>query len=822
MKQWLLLLFSLLVVLVSLAQTVPKVIYQCPMHPEVQRDRPGTCPKCGMPLVKRTIRVAAPKATRPPEPKPRPKPAPGNAQPTAPSHTKPDTAATTTPPTDTAVAETYVPEAVRLEPGRTVVYHLYVTDTIVNYTGKRRHAYAINGQLPAPTLEFTEGDTAEIWLHNKLRKEETSLHWHGVILPNRFDGVPSLTTKRIGPGETYRYKFRVVQNGTYWYHSHTSLQEQQGMYGMLRFKKRGAVAAPAARAPQVNLVLSEWSDENPMQTQRRLRTGNDWYAIKKGSTQSYSEAIRAGRLGTKLTNEWKRMKAMDVSDDYYERFLANGRPEAGDNSFSTGDTVLLHVVNAGASTYFWLMWAGGRIEVVGNDGNDMAPVTVDRLIIAPAETYDLRVVLPAAGSYEFRATAEDRSGASSLWLGSGARQPAAHLGRLDYFGGMKMMNDMMNLDGSMNDMGMKMSLQQMDMNSVMYPELTDSTSAAYNPDLATLNYGLLRAPQSTALADGPTKTLHFQLTGNMNRYVWTLDNKTVNEADRILIRKDEKVRLILTNNSMMRHPMHLHGHDFRVLNGHGDYAPLKNVLDILPMETDTIEFAANQEGSWFFHCHILFHMMAGMGRVFENSEKASNPDLPDSAMAARMFRHDNNMYHLMVRAGIESNGSDGEAMLSSNRYELQGTWHIGTHPEHGYETEIAFGRYLGANQWWFPYIGYDYHRKQYTSPKKAAAEEKNLFGQVSNKANRSTVTLGVQYRAPFLVLADARLDGLGKFRLQLSREDIPITPRLRFNLMGNSDKEYMVGFRYVLRKWLALSTHYDSDMGPGAGITLTY
>ncbi|RYY67097.1 MAG: copper oxidase [Chitinophagaceae bacterium] len=800
------------------------------MHPEVQRDRPGNCPKCGMPLLKRTVRVAAPKApARKPRPAAEPKapkkePVPPGGQQEAPGMAMPHVAAPPAAP-DTAAA-VYRPESVNLAPGKTVVYHLYVTDTVVNYTGKRRHAYAVNGQLPAPTLVFTEGDTAEIWLHNNLQKEATSLHWHGVILPNRFDGVPYLTTKRIGPGETHLYKFRVVQNGTYWYHSHTALQEQQGMYGMLLFQKRGETAVAASPvsmgSKHVNLVLSEWADEDPMQTQRRLRSGNDWYSIKKRSTQSYSEAIRAGQFRTKLTNEWKRMKAMDVSDDYYERFLANGQPEASAGPFKAGDTVTVHVVNGGASTYFWLMWAGGKIEVVGNDGNDVAPVPVDRLLIAPAETYDLRVPLPTAGSYELRATAEDRTGASSMWLGTGTQHPAPRLGRLQYFAGMKMMNDMMNTDGSMNDMGMKMSLQQMDMNSVMYPELTDTAHPAYNPELLTLNYGMLRAPQATALAGGPTKTLHFQLTGNMNRYLWTLDNKTVNEADRILIQKGEKVRLILTNNSMMRHPMHLHGHDFRVLNGQGDYAPLKNVIDILPMETDSIEFAANQEGSWFFHCHILFHMMAGMGRVFENSERAPNPDLPDSALAARMFRHDNNMLHLMARVGIESNGSDGEAMLSSNRYALQGTWHIGTQPHHGYETELAFGRYLGANQWWFPYIGYDYHHKRYESPKEALAGERNLFGQQSNKANRSTFTVGVQYLAPFLLLADARVDGKGKFRFQLSREDIPVTPRLRFNLMGNTDKEYMVGFRYVLRKWLALSTHYDSDMGPGAGVTLTY
>ena len=212
--------------------------------------------------------------------------------------------------------------------GKTIRYDLYVTDTIVNFTGKRKHAYAINGTIPAPVLEFTEGDTAEIYLHNRLRSEETSLHWHGIILPNQADGVPYLTTARVGPGETHLYKFAIVQNGTYWYHSHSKLQEQAGMYGALILLKRDSMMEKKMdAASEYPLVLSEWTDENPHEVQRRLRSANDWYAIKKGSVQSYGEAIKEGHFNTKLANEWKRMKAMDVSDVYYDRFLINGKPK---------------------------------------------------------------------------------------------------------------------------------------------------------------------------------------------------------------------------------------------------------------------------------------------------------------------------------------------------------------------------------------------------------------------------------------------------------------------------------------------------------------
>ena len=834
-----------------IAQTT-KVIWTCPMHAQIKKDKPGACPICGMTLVKKTVKVA-PSKVIPKEPEKK-----QEQNEVKDIDMKKDTTKKMDKPMDndkmimdsveTDMAD-QIQSKVYVLPGKIIRYDLYVKDTIVNFTGKSKRAIAINGSIPGPALIFTEGDTAEIYLHNML-KEETSLHWHGVILLNQADGVPYLTTAKIRPGETHLYKFKIVQNGTYWYHSHSGLQEQSGMYGALIFKTREEAQMELTTVShsskpknklfnkEYTVVLSEWTDDNPMQVQRRLRTANDWFAIKKGSVQSYAEAIKEGHFTTKLTNEWKRMKAMDVSDVYYNRFLTNGKSENTITEFKAGDKIKLKVVNAGASSYFWLGYAGGKITVIGNDGNVMVPVEVDRLIIAPSETYDLIVTIPENMSYEFRATAEDRTGYSSLWLGVGHKMPAPTLPRLKYFEGMKMMNDMMNMNGTMNDMGMKMSNQMMDMNSVMYPEITGEVTETdtmqmdhsqnmnmkESSEIVTLSYDMLRSPVKTTLPDGPVRALNFSLTGNMNRYVWTLDNKTVKEADRILINKGEVLRVVITNNSMMRHPMHLHGHDFRVLNSQGEYSPLKNVIDIMPMETDTIEFAANQSGNWFFHCHILFHMMAGMGRVFTYTDSPVNPELPDAEKAYKMFRKhkDQNMYHLMVRAGIEYNGSDGEAMVSTNRSALKEMWHLGYHDMHGYESETILGRYLGVNQWWFPYIGFDYHYKKVEGDITKSSDYKNMFGQVSNKNDRQTFVVGVEYTLPSLVIADARIDGDGKLRFQLSREDVPITKRLRFNIMGNTDKEYTVGFRYIVSKWFALSTHYDSDMGLGAGITITY
>jgi FtsP/CotA-like multicopper oxidase with cupredoxin domain len=791
-----------------------RIVYTCPMHPEIQQPGPGKCPKCGMTLVKKTIRSAPVK--QPPKKQPAKINPPVKAVPVP----KPDSSEkkdSILKPDEPGDEIKFVPASVNVVRGKTVRYDLYVKDSMVNFTGKKRRAIAINGSIPAPELVFTEGDTAEIYLHNQLN-EETSLHWHGVILPNQADGVPLLTTKKIGPGESHLYKFRVVQNGTYWYHSHSALQEQSGMYGALIFKPHKE-AEEKLYDKEYTLVLSEWTDDNPLQVQRRLRTANDWFAIQKGSVQSYAEAIKEGHFTTKFVNEWKRMKAMDVSDVYYERFLANGSQVNTVPGIEENERVKLRIVNAGASTYFWLGYPV-KMTVTGNDGNDVAPVEVDRLIIAPAETYDVIVTVPSAHSYEFRATPEDRTGATSLWLGSGLKIPAPVLPRLNYFEGMKMMNDMMHTDGTMDDMGMKMSNQEMDMNTVMYPELMDTDGS----DITVLNYGMLKSPVITKLPIEKLKTLHFTLTGNMNRYVWTLDNKTVKEADRIMIEKGEVLKLIVSNNSMMRHPMHLHGHDFRVVNRHGDFAPLKNVIDIMPMETDTIEFAANQNGNWFFHCHILFHMMAGMGRVFTYTNSTVNPELPDVEKAFREFRRhkDQNMMHLMARAGIETNGTEGEIMLSTNRSALKGMWHVGYNAHHGYESELLYGRYLGVNQWIFPYIGFDYHYKMEDGDKTNSSDYRNFFGQGNNKNDRKVFVAGIEYTLPWLVLADARVDHEGKFRFQLSREDIPVSRRMRINFAVNTDKEYTAGLRYIVSKWMALSTHYDSDMKAGVGITLTY
>ncbi len=722
---------------------------------------------------------------------------------------------------------------------KVVHYELFVRDTVVNFANKEKRAIAVNGQIPMPTLDFTEGDTAEIVVHNLL-KESTSLHWHGIFLPNKEDGVPLLTQMPIAPNTTHTYRFPIIQHGTHWYHSHSGLQEQIGMYGSLILHKKNGdknFRKGIDDLPTIPVILSEWTNLNPNNVHRMLHNANDWFAIQKGTTQSYFEAIRSGYLKTKLTNEWKRMLAMDVSDVYYNNVLINGKQISeikilDGKTLNAGDKIRLRISNGGASSYFWLNYAGGKITVVANDGNDVEPVEVDRLIIAVAETYDIVITIPTADkAFELLATTEDRTKSASLFFGDGIKQNQPPLPRLKYFEGMKMMNGMMKINGDLDDMGMSMSLNQMDMNRVMYPEITgedtqndhQSMDMEKNPNnamgnITTLNYAQLKSPHLTTLSkDAPVKKLKFVLTGNMNRYVWSLDNRVLSESDKISVKKGEILNITIYNNSMMRHPFHLHGFDFRVLNGQGEYAPLKNTIDIMPMETDTIEFLANTEGDWFFHCHILYHMMAGMNRVISVGDY-KNPLLPNKEKTYKALQRESNKALFMALNDFASNGNDGEMMVQNARWRLGTEWRLGYHDMHGYESETHLGRYFGKMQWFMPFVGFDWRYRNMG----IVSYEKNMFGQKNEKDNRAAISIGFNYMLPMLLIFQTEVFHDGIFRLQLMREDIPISKRLRVGFMINTDLEYMVDFRYILSRNVGIRTHYDSDMGFGVGIALNY
>jgi CopA family copper-resistance protein len=706
-----------------------------------------------------------------------------------------------------------------------VRYDLYVSDTTVQYSDHQAEAIAINGHIPGPTLNFTEGDTADIYVHN-LMDEETSIHWHGIILPNEQDGVPYLTTAPILPKSTHLYTFPIVQTGTYWYHSHAGFEEQMGLFGALILHKK-----QRDTTPEFPVVLSDWTNERPEEVMRTLAMANDWYAIEKGSTQSYGEALTGGYFGAKVEQEWLRMFPMDVSDVYYNAFLANGQIAQTLPSLKPGDRIRLRIINGSSSTYFWIQFSGGKLTVVANDGNDVVPLVVDRIIVGVAETYDVIVTIPDTMSYEFRATSEDRTNHTSLWLGSGAKMPAPTLPNLDYFEGMKMMNSMMTLDGTLNSMGMQMSNQEMDMNTVMYPELSGGTketrehfqrktsklnthmNTSPGRSFITLNYGMLKSPVSTTLPNAHVKVFHFTLTGNMNRFLWSINDKTLSEVDKIEIRRGENVRIVIDNQTMMRHPMHIHGHTFRLLNGHGDFDPLKNVLDIMPMETDSIEFAAQHYGDWFFHCHILYHMMSGMGRVFSYEEWFPNKELSGVKDAWQLFLDDDNKWQFSTFVGVQTNAIYPRAVIMNRDYVADAT--AAADYRRNVESDFRFGRLFGTRQFLEIYLGADFRSLK-------ALHNISLDPVEYQIDNRTVATIGGEYVLPMFIRADLRLDHTGRARLQISRSDLDLTSRLRLDAMWNTDKEYGSRFNYIVTKRLCVTAGYDTHFGFGGGITFTY
>jgi hypothetical protein len=496
-------------------------------------------------------------------------------------------------------------------PAATVEYHLTIAEKVVNFTGKPRQALTVNGSIPAPTLTFREGDLARIHVTNSTNVD-SSIHWHGLLLPNRMDGVPFVTFPPIRPGETFHYEFRIRQHGTYWYHSHTALQEQKGLYGaFVILPRRGGVSGDRDKA----VVLSDWTDEDPHEVLRWLKRGSEWPALQRGTSQSMFGAMRVGKLGDFWKRELLRMPPMDLSDIAYDRFLANGEPEHR-IAAKPRESVRVRIVDGSASTFFYLQFAGGPMTIVSADGQEVRPVKKDRVLIGVAETYDLLVRPPGPGAYELRATAHDGLAWTSIWIGEGERHPAPEVPRANLYnsmgrmkpsnifaltpGGTMGMSDreveagkfdhpgvmggMMTMEEMMGDMKMDHGGMTMDHGATASPHFGKKHQwdfTPFGPDISSRKplvmdgmgprpgppYEALRAVKNTALPAGnPVREVRFTLDGDMERYVWSLNNKPLFASDSIKIERGENVRFIMINRTMMHHPMHLHGHFLALLN----------------------------------------------------------------------------------------------------------------------------------------------------------------------------------------------------------------------------------------------------------------
>ena len=485
-------------------------------------------------------------------------------------------------------------------------YDLAITRLGVEFSGNSAVGRSINGMIPGPLLRLREGEEAILRVRNDL-DEATSLHWHGLLVPSDMDGVPGFSYDGIDPGETFTYRFRVRQSGTYWYHSHSGGQEQQGVYAPI-------IIDPAGEDPvQVDrehvIVLSDWTDEDPMEVLRNLKGNGAYYNYGKRTLPQLLKGLFDDPGATVRDRAmWGRMRMdptdiADVTGATYT-YLLNGKnaDENWTGLFGAGDRVRLRIINAAAMTYFDLNIPGLVMTVVQADGQDVEPVAVEELRIAVAETYDV-VVEPEAGEvYTIFAQSMDRSGyargtlAESEGLEASIPEMSARPLRTMQMEGMDMPTDTSAAMPGMDMPGMDPAAM---MNgSVVHPKLEYSHLRALSPNVDTRE---------------PERDVVIRLTGDMERYFWTLNDKKLSDSDAIQLRVGERVRFQFENETMMEHPMHLHGVFMELQNGQGAaQAPRKHTISVPPFETVEAHLTFDEPGSWAFHCHLLFHMMTGM------------------------------------------------------------------------------------------------------------------------------------------------------------------------------------------------------------------
>ena len=496
-----------------------------------------------------------------------------------------------------------------------VEYDLVVDRLGVSFSGERAQANAINQTIPGPLVRLREGQEAILRVTNRL-DEDTSLHWHGLLVPSDMDGVPGISFDGIKPGETFTYRFPVRQSGTYWFHSHSGGQEQQGVYAPLVVDPAGP--DPVAYDREHVVVLSDWTDESPHEVLRNLKGNGGYYNYGRRTLPQFIGGLFKDAGATLRDREmWGRMRmdptdVADVSGATYT-YLLNGRTAAENwtGIFRPGERVRLRIINASAMTYFDVKIPGLKMSVVQADGQDVEPVPVDEIRVAVAETYDVVVEPRADERYTLFAQSMDRSGyvRGTLAEREGAQAPIPPLDprplRIMRMGADDMRMSGPDVPGPDVPSEVPNAMAGMDHAAMASPQIGSTHRR--------LEYSDLRALTPNRDFREPEREVVLRLTGDMERYFWTLNDQKLSESDPIRLRLGERVRVRFVNETMMEHPMHLHGVFMELRNGQdATHAPRKHTISVPPFETVEADVTFEEEGPWAFHCHLLYHMMTGM------------------------------------------------------------------------------------------------------------------------------------------------------------------------------------------------------------------
>jgi CopA family copper-resistance protein len=516
----------------------------------------------------------------------------------------------------------------------------------VNFAGKIIKAIAVNEKIPAPTLSFKQGDHLTINVHNHL-DTGTAIHWHGILVPWQMDGVEGVTQKAIPPGGVFQYEFTLEQSGTYWYHAHANTQEQDGLYGAF-------IIEPSEKpnykyTKDYIIVLSDWSNAKGEQLLKNLKKSGDYYSPRFPLQPSLMKFIhdypKATNLERKnIIDDYKMMQKMrmsiyDLSDVAYDAYLLNGQPKScpWTAPVKVGEIVRLRFIGAAGSTIYRVKIPGGKMELVHVEGNDVKPYMIDDFSIAPGETYDVLVKIEKNEPYIIYAESIDTLGKVYGALVTAPNQTINYDKIIPFPEPKPVTSTMMSPPtsmkiesthpmASMSDQKMKTD-HKMSMDHSKHREMPteptiigDTITHTHSSPAQTkgTKYQNLVAARKTNNPNKPLEgVIKMELFGYMERFIWFINGLPEHKAKPISIKPGKRYRIIFSNNSMMRHPMHIHGHWFILRKGQGAFDPLLHTIEIAPGETIVADFDADASGQWFFHCHHLYHMMTGMSRVFQ-------------------------------------------------------------------------------------------------------------------------------------------------------------------------------------------------------------